>query len=127
MKNVKVNTRLRALHPRNVFRISRAARRETINVFLRIERDGIAGDGEASANALLWRERGGCGRAAGGGWADFLEGARVDSAEDIAAIWEEAWPLLAPSRAAQCALDVALWDWLAKREGPHGRGTGAGG
>lgn len=47
----------------------------------------------------------------------FLAGRPVGTAADIAAIWKDAWLLLAPSRAAQCALDVALWDWLAKREG----------
>ncbi len=99
-----------------MFRISRAVRRETINVFLRIERDGIAGDGEASANAYYGENAVDVAtklRAAGG----FLDGRPVESAADIAAIWEEAWPLLAPSRAAQCALDVALWDWLGKRQG----------
>ncbi len=116
VEGVKVNTRLCALHPRNVFRISRAARRETTNVFLRIEREGIAGEGEASANAYY-------GEAAADVAArlerlgDFLAGRDVASPEDIAAIWEDAWPLLAPSRAAQCALDVALWDWLGKRRG----------
>ena len=112
---MKVNTRLVSLHPRNVFRISRAARREALNVFLRIERDGISGYGEASANAYYFETA-----------ADvaaklktlpaFLEAHPVDSPADIAAIWEESWPLLSPSRAAQCALDVALWDWLGKRE-----------
>ena len=112
---MKVTTRLRALHPRNVFRISRAARRETTNVFLRIERDGIAGHGEASANAYYGEDAADVAarlEALGG----LLDGRAVDSSADIAAIWEEAWPLLAPSRAAQCALDVALWDWLGKRE-----------
>jgi L-alanine-DL-glutamate epimerase-like enolase superfamily enzyme len=102
------------LHPRNVFRISRAERRETTNVFLRIERDGIAGMGEASANAYYGED---AARVAAklDGMAGFLAGCPVNSPADIAAIWEEAWALLTPSRAAQCALDVALWDWLAKR------------
>jgi L-alanine-DL-glutamate epimerase-like enolase superfamily enzyme len=115
MKKVKVNTRLRALHPRNVFRISRAARRETINVFLRIEREGIAGDGEASANAY-YGENAVDVAVKLEAVAGFLDGRTVDSPADIAGIWEEAWPLLAPSRAAQCALDLALWDWLGKRK-----------
>ena len=42
----------RELHPRRVFRISRARRREVRNVFVRLERDGIAGYGEASPNAF---------------------------------------------------------------------------
>jgi L-alanine-DL-glutamate epimerase-like enolase superfamily enzyme len=113
---VQITTRLIALHPRNVFRISRAARRETVNVFLQLERDGIAGIGEASANAYYGEnapdvaarlER------LGG----FLAGSTIESPADIEAVWRDAWPLLAPSRAAQCALDVALWDWLGKRQG----------
>ena len=112
---MKVITRLRALHPRNVFRISRAARRETTNVFLRIEHGGCAGHGEASANAY-YGENAADVAAKLEALAGFLDARAVDSPADIAAIWEEAWPLLAPSRAAQCALDVALWDWLAKRE-----------
>ncbi len=111
---MKITTRLRALHPRNVFRISRAARRETINVFVRIEREGVAGNGEASANAY-YGENAVDVAARLGALSDFLDGRAVDSPADIAAIWEQAWPLLAPSRAAQCALDVALWDWLGKR------------
>ncbi len=116
MKKVNVTTRLQALHPRNVFRISRAVRRQTINVFLRIERDGVVGNGEASANAYYGENAVDVAtklETVGG----FLEGRGIESPADIAAVWEEAWPLLAPSRAAQCALDVALWDWLGKRQG----------
>jgi len=114
IRAVKIKTHLQALHPRNVFRISRAARRETVNVFLRLEHDGIAGLGEASANAFYGEDAADVARRLGG-LGGFLEGRRVESVEDIAGIWEEAWGLLAPSRAAQCALDVALWDWLGKR------------
>jgi len=113
---MKIETELRALHPREVFRISRAARRETVNVFLRIERDGVAGNGEASANAYYGEDAGDV-AARLEGMGGFLKGRAVESAADIGVIWEEAWGLLAPSRAAQCALDVALWDWLGKREG----------
>jgi L-alanine-DL-glutamate epimerase-like enolase superfamily enzyme len=112
---VKAITWLRALHPRNIFRISRAARREVINAFLRIEHDGIAGYGEASANAFYGENATGV-AAKLDGLGDFLSGRAIHSPADIAAVWEEAWPLLAPSRAAQCALDLALWDWLAMRE-----------
>ena len=112
---MQITTRLIALHPRNVFRISRAARRETVNVFLRIERDGIAGDGEASANAY-YGENAEEVAARLEGLAGFLKRRVVDTPADIAGVWEEAWPLLAPSRAAQCALDLALWDWLGKRK-----------
>jgi len=113
---MKIDTRLVALHPRNVFRISRAARRETVNVFLRIERDGVVGMGEASANAY-YGEKAEDVAARLEGTAGFLEGRAIDSPADIESVWRDAWALLAPSRAAQCALDVALWDWVAKREG----------
>jgi L-alanine-DL-glutamate epimerase-like enolase superfamily enzyme len=113
---MKIETQLVALHPRNVFRISRAVRRETMNLFLRIERDGIAGLGEASANAY-YGENAADVAARLEGLGNFLARRAVESPADIAAIWEEAWPMLAPSRAAQCALDVAMWDWLGKREG----------
>ena len=36
--------------------------------------------------------------------------------DDIAEAWKTSWTVL-PDRAAQCALDLALWDWLARREG----------
>jgi len=103
------------LHPRNVFRISRAARREVLNAFVRIEREGIAGHGEASANPYYGED---AARIAASleGLSGFLGGRAIRAPQDIAEIWEEAWSLLAPSRAAQCALDIALWDWLALRE-----------
>jgi len=106
----------RELHPRRVFRISRARRREVRNVFVRLERDGIAGYGEASPNAFYgetWE-----------GVAAKLEIARewlgtleISASADIERAWEEGWKRVSPSRAAQCAIDVALWDWLARREG----------
>ena len=113
---MQITTRLIALHPRNVFRISRAARRETVNVFLRIERDGIVGNGEASANAYYGENAAEVARRLDG-MAGFLEGRGIDSVADIEGVWRDAWAVLTPSRAAQCALDVALWDWLGKREG----------
>jgi len=113
---VKVTTWLRALHPRNVFRISRAARRETTNIFVRVERGGIAGYGEAPAPAYYGESAADVAERVTR-MGDFLRGCALDSVEDIAVIWEEAWPVLMPSRAAQCAVDVALWDWLGKRKG----------
>ena len=113
---MQIITRLIALHPRNVFRISRAARRETVNVFLRLDRDGIVGSGEASANAYYGENPAEVARKLEG-VRGFLEGRPIDSPADIESVWRDAWPMLAPSRAAQCALDVALWDWLGKGKG----------
>jgi L-alanine-DL-glutamate epimerase-like enolase superfamily enzyme len=106
----------RELHPRRAFRISRGRKTAVRNVFLRLEHEGLTGYGEASPNAFYdetWE-----------GVIARLEGARalitsleVREVADIEAAWSAAWPLLAPSRAAQCALDIALWDWLARRKG----------
>jgi L-alanine-DL-glutamate epimerase-like enolase superfamily enzyme len=106
----------RELHPRQTFRISRGRRTEVRNVFVRLEDSGIAGYGEASPNAFygeIWQ-----------GVIAKLENARpyletceVRCVADIEIVWSELWRFLAPSRAAQCALDVALWDWLSRRQG----------
>jgi L-alanine-DL-glutamate epimerase-like enolase superfamily enzyme len=86
------------------------------NVFVRLESDGVTGYGEASPNAFYDET-----------WAgviarlenarDFIHTLQVRAVADIADAWHAAWPYLAPSRAAQCALDIALWDWLARRQG----------
>jgi hypothetical protein len=47
----------------------------------------------------------------------LLESLTIRSVADIASAWDALWEVLAPSRAAQCAIDMALWDWLARREG----------
>ena len=87
-----------------------------VNVFVRVERGGVAGEGEASANAYYGEDVAHIVEALGQ-MSNFLAGCALDTPEDIAVIWEEAWALLTPSRAAQCALDLALWDWLGKRKG----------
>jgi L-alanine-DL-glutamate epimerase-like enolase superfamily enzyme len=105
----------RELHPRRVFRISRARRREVRNVFVRLEQDGIAGYGEASPNAFYdetWEGVGARLEAA----RDWLERLEITTVADLEAAWNEGWTWLRPSRAAQCAIDLALWDWLARRE-----------
>lgn len=74
----------------------------------------VVGYGEASPNAYY-------GETAEGVLARLeavrprVEALEIDSPEEIARAWETLWPHLAPSRAAQCALDLALWDWLARR------------
>ena len=106
----------RELHPRRVFRISRARRTEVRNVFVRLESDGISGYGEASPNAFYdetWEKVIARLESA----RDLIGSLTIRNVADIEQAWEEAWRLLAPSRAAQCALDLALWDWLGRREG----------
>lgn len=106
----------RELHPRRVFRISRARRREVRNVFVRLEHDGIAGFGEASPNSFYDETAEGVAAKLEAARA-WLETLRIRTVADIEQAWEEGWKHLAPSRAGQCALDLALWDWLARREG----------
>ena len=113
---MKLNAVSKSLHPRNVFRISRAARAEVRNIFVEVSAEGITGRGEASPNTY-YDETAGNVLDLLGAAAPFVERLEVESVADIERIWLEAWPWLAPSRAAQCALDLALWDWLARRKG----------
>lgn len=103
------------LHPRRVFRIARARRSAVVNVFVALSADGITGYGEASPNSFYDETAEGVSHALRGA-KPWIEGLRVRSVSDIEHLWNELWARLAPSRAAQCAVDLALWDWLAKAE-----------
>lgn len=91
------------------------------NVFVRVEAGGITGLGEASPNAFYGETAEGvisqlakaAPRLAG---LDLCAASGAASGiAEIGRVWEELWPVLAPSRAAQCGLDLALWDWLAQK------------
>ncbi len=112
---MKLDCVVRKLHPRQVFRIARARRGEVRNVFVRLEFDGVVAHGEASPNAFYGEtaESVMAKIAAAEAW---VRGVRIGSVGDIARAWEELWPIVAPSRAAQCAIDIAWWDGLAQRE-----------
>ena len=104
------------LHPRRAFRIARPRREPIVNVFARIEAEGIVGWGEASPNAFYAETAEAVAvqlRAA----RPFLAALQVDSVNDLARAWHDLWKIVAPSRAAQCAIDLALWDWLARKRG----------
>jgi L-alanine-DL-glutamate epimerase-like enolase superfamily enzyme len=113
---VEIQTRTVELHPRGAFRIARERRVPFANVLLRVERDGIVGWGEASPNPFYGVSAEDV-RAKLRDAADWLRGVRIQSVPDIEFAWAESWALLRPHRAAQCALDLALWDWLARRQG----------
>jgi L-alanine-DL-glutamate epimerase-like enolase superfamily enzyme len=112
---MKLTAFIRPLQPKSVFRISRANRSEVHNVFAQIESEGVTGHGEASPNSFY-------GETAQnvlellGKVGPYLSGCKIRNPADIERIWEELWPIIHPSRAAQCALDLALWDWLASQE-----------
>lgn len=112
---MELATAIYALHPKTVFRISRAERTEARNVFVRLGEDGITGYGEASPNAF-YRENADDVQTRLLRAAPWIRTWKVRSVADIGRIWDEIWPLVIPSRSAQCALDIALWDWLARRE-----------
>ena len=112
---MKLSAAIRPLHPRSVFRISRGSRAEVLNVFARIECGGVTGQGEASPNAFYNETAEKVLDTLAKG-APHLVGCRIRSPRDIERLWESLWPIVAPSRAAQCAIDLALWDWLAQSE-----------
>lgn len=113
---MKLHVEIKPLHAHNVFRISRAARAEVQNVFITLEAEGMVGRGEASPNAF-YRETASGTVALLESAAPWLANVRISHPAEIARLWGEAWERLAPSRAAQCALDLAFWDWLARRQG----------
>lgn len=86
------------------------------NVFVRLERDGLHGFGEASPNAFYGETSEGVSAKLAAA-ADFVGSFEIQSVTDIEKTWDACWSVVAPSRAAQCALDVAFWDWLARRNG----------
>ena len=123
---MEIRTAVHRLHPRGAFRIARKRTVPFDNAILRVEHDGVAGWGEASPHphygtSALQVVRN---LESLSGWLRTLS---IRSVDDIAAAWKESWTRLR-DRAAQCALDLALWDWLARKEGvtvaelAHGHG-----
>ena len=106
----------KTLHPRHVFRISRASRTQVDNVFLSLTQDGVTGYGEASPNSFF-REDPGEVQLSLLGLSDYFRRQTLTSQADIARIWEELRARLSPSRAGLCAIDIALWDLWAKLNG----------
>jgi len=113
---MKLKVVTKNLHPRNVFRISRAARAEVRNVFVEVSDGETVGYGEASPNAYFDETAGNVADVLESA-APFLADLKIETVADIERTWLETWAWFAPSRAAQCALDLALWDWLARRKG----------
>lgn len=112
---MKLSVAIHELQPRNVFRISRAQRRSVQNVFVRLERDGIAGYGEASPNEFYNETAEDVARRLSEA-APWIAGLEIASKEDVLRACAQSWRRFAPSRAAVCALDLALWDWLGKAQ-----------
>jgi L-Ala-D/L-Glu epimerase len=113
---VEIKTAIHPLHPRGAFRIARKRTVPFDNVILRVEHDGVTGWGEASPHPYYGASAAHVVRNLErlSGWLRTLA---IRSVDDIATAWKESWTRLHPDRAAQCALDIALWDWLARKEG----------
>ncbi len=113
MKAAVAARSLKALAP---FRIARGVSDAAHNVFLTLEEDGRRGYGETAPRRIYGEDVFGVvGRLeALGPW---LSSRTVESPDDVRRLWGEARPMLAPSLAALCALDLALWDLLGKKWG----------
>jgi L-alanine-DL-glutamate epimerase-like enolase superfamily enzyme len=112
---VEIKTAVHQLHPRGAFRTARKRTVPFDNVLLRVEHDGVTGWGEASPHPYYGGSAPQVVRnlESLSGWLRTLS---IRSMDDIAEAWKESWTRLHPDRAAQCALDLALWDWLARKE-----------
>lgn len=113
---MKAEISIVSLHPRVPFGIARGVQHSVENVLLRIEKEGFEAWGEASPRAY-YGETAADVAAKLHSIIPWLSGLRWGSKIQIAEIWAEAKTRLMPSYAALCALDVALWNWLARREG----------
>lgn len=112
---MEIKTAIHRLHPRGAFRIARKRIVPFDNVILRVEHDGVTGWGEASPHPYYGASAADVVRnlESLSGWLRTLS---IHSVDDIAEAWKESWTQLR-DRAAQCALDLALWDWLARKQG----------
>src|ERR1043166_9532276 len=112
---MKLHSKIVRLHPRTVFRISRGAEPFVDNVIVELEdAGGLVGLGEASPNPF-YKETAASVEAQLQSAIVFFGNVTVASTEDVEAISKEYRARFNPSQAAQCAIDIALWDLLAKQ------------
>ena len=104
------------LQPRHTFRISRGAKTDVSNVILKISHASSIGLGEASPNAF-YNETANDVSNRLSSLSNWLSGITISTPEDLQNLWPEIWQRVQPSRAAACAVDCALWDWLAQSRG----------
>ena len=107
---------IQTLRPQEIFRISRATRREVQNVFLHLKDGPSEAWGEASPNSFYHETAEEVARRLAE-LRPALDNLSIEDGVDLEALWDHHRPLLEPSRAAMCALDVALWHLLAAKQG----------
>lgn len=105
---------IHTVRPRNTFRTARSEKTRQANVFLRVLDEGVVGYGEC-APQQFYNETAEDVVALLNNLAPHLIARTAGSVEEIEQLWEECWPLLQPSRAAQCAFDIALWDLVGRK------------
>lgn len=114
LNRLKISSHIHTLKPRFVFRINNSTANETQSLFVRAEDGRFVGYGEGAPSrffgeyATELQDR----MQEASSW---LDGIHAETVEDISRLWEESWNILKPFRAAQSALNIALWDLLAKR------------
>jgi L-alanine-DL-glutamate epimerase-like enolase superfamily enzyme len=113
---MKISASIKKLETIKPFRIARGEKVFVENVFVCVESDGITGHGEASPNNY-YHETAQDVLHKFSSLDNFLSDRKTTSIQDIKNIWNQVWPLVQPSRATQCALDLALWDLLGKTRG----------
>ena len=114
-EHLKLRAVIHTIHPRSTFRTARGARNSAENVFVELSRDGVTGYGEASPNAY-YNESAQDVLSKIHAAREVVAGLKIQTVKDIERAWHDLWSVVYPSRAALCALDVALWDLLAKQE-----------
>jgi L-alanine-DL-glutamate epimerase-like enolase superfamily enzyme len=113
---MRATVQIMHLHTKYPFRIARGVKNAVENVCFRVEEEGVTGYGEASPNAYFG-ERPEAIAEQLLGIGGFLAGETVNNVSDITRLWEAVQKRFAPSNASLCALDVALWDLLGKKNG----------
>jgi L-alanine-DL-glutamate epimerase-like enolase superfamily enzyme len=112
---MEISAVIRSMAPIHPFRTARDEKISVENVFIKLSHQGITGYGEAAPNKYF-------GESADSvlkkltGLKPLLDTLQIKNSADIRQAWKASWALLKPSRAAQCALDIALWDFLGKLE-----------
>ncbi len=110
---MRTSVEIIALQPRHVFRISRGAKDHVRNVIFKVSDGHFTGLGEASPNAF-YHESADDVAALLRDISEWMTGVKISQPGDITALWPEIWNRVQPSRAAACAIELALWDWLAR-------------
>jgi len=113
---MRVTVQIMHLRTKYPFRIARGAKDAVENVCVRVEEDGVIGYGEASPNAYYGEQPKAIAEQLTS-IGSFFARETVNNVSDIAGLWEAAQKRFAPSCASLCAVDVALWDLLGKKNG----------